>query len=56
MLTLILNHVCKMDPWAPFYKHGSTLIPAWIYNHLPGKVCDGITYPFLNFNGCTVDV
>ena len=23
---------------SPFYKHGLTLIPAWISNHTPGKV------------------
>ena len=40
----------------PFYKHGLTLIPAWISNHMPRKVWDEITYPFLNFNGCTVGV
>ena len=28
----------------------------WICNNLPGKVWDEITYPFLNFNGCTVEV
>ena len=28
-----------------------TLIPAWISNHQPGKMCDEITYSFLNFNG-----
>ena len=39
-----------------FYLHGLTLIPAWISNHLPRKVWDEITYPFLNFNGCTVEV
>ena len=33
-----------------------TLIPAWIRNHMPGKVWDEITYPFLNFNGATVEV
>ena len=27
-----------------------TLIWAWISNHMPGKVWDEITYPFLNFN------
>ena len=41
---------------SPFYKHGLTLIPAWISNHMPGKVWDEITYPFLNFNSCTVEV
>ena len=29
-----------------------TLTPAWISNHMPIKVWDEITYPFLNFNGC----
>ena len=33
-----------------------TLIPAWINNHMPNKVWDEITYPFLNFNDCTVEV
>ena len=40
----------------PFYSHGVTLIPARISNYMPGKVWDGITYPFLNLNGCTVEV
>ena len=39
-----------------FYYQGLTLIPAWISNHTPSKVWDEITYPFLNFNGCTVEV
>ena len=39
-----------------FYWHGLTLIPAWMSNHMPGRVWDEITYPFLNFNGCTVEV
>ena len=38
------------------FKHGLTLIPAWIRNHTPSKVWDEITYPFLNFNGTTVEV
>ena len=41
---------------SPFYKHDLTLIPACISNHTPSKVWDRITYPFLNFNGCTVEV
>ena len=40
----------------PFYKHGLTLIPAWISNYMPGKVWDEITYLFLDFNGYTVKV
>ena len=41
---------------APFYWHGLTLIPAWISNHMPSNMWDEITYPFLNFNGATVEV
>ena len=33
-----------------FYRHGLTLIPAWISNHMRTKVWDEITYPFSNFN------
>ena len=44
---------CTRDP---FYKHGLTLIPAWISNHMPSKVWEEIIYPFPNFNGCTVEV
>ena len=32
------------------------LIPAWISNHTPSKMSDDITYPFTNFNSCTVEV
>ena len=24
--------------------------------HIHYNMCDGITYPFLNFNGCTIEV
>ena len=44
------------DYWDPFYYHGLTLILVWISNHIHVKVWDEITYPFLNFNGCTVEV
>ena len=40
----------------PFCCHGLTWISAWIWNHMPGKLGDEITYPFLNFNSCTVEV
>ena len=40
--------------WGPFYKHGLTLIPAWITNHIHYNVWDEITYQFSNFNGATV--
>ena len=32
----------------PFYQHGLALIPALISYHMPSKVWDEITYPFLN--------
>ena len=46
----------KPDTSNSIYKHGLTLITAWISNHMPSNMWDEITYPFLNFNGCTVEV
>ena len=46
-----LYHACS-----PFHWHGLTLIPAWINNQMLSKVWGAITDPFLNFNGCTVEV
>ena len=43
-------------PCGHFYYHGLTLIPAWISNYIHYNVWDEITYPFLNFNGATVEV
>ena len=48
--------MCDIDISDPFYCHGLTLIPACISNYVYHEVCDEITYPFLNFNGCTVEV
>ena len=54
--------VDSLLPKAPFYYqgaiywHGLTLIPAWISNYIHYNVWDEITYPFLNFNGATVEV
>ena len=39
-----------------FYSHGLTLIEAWISYYIHYKVWDGITYPFPNFKGATVEV
>ena len=39
-----------------FYYYGLTLIPAWISNYIHYNMWDEITYPFLNFSGCTVEV
>ena len=33
-------------------KWWNSKCPAWISNHMPSRVWDEITYPFLNFNGC----
>ena len=46
----------NFSTWGPFYQHGLTFIPAWISNYIHYNVWDEITYPFLNFNGCTVEV
>ena len=43
-------------PCGPFYLHGLTLIPAWMSNYIHYKRWYEITYPFLNFNGATVEV
>ena len=45
-----------IDTCDPFYKHGITLITAWISNLMPNKVWDEITYPSLNLNGCSAEV
>ena len=45
-----------VDLWRPIFYHGLTLIPVWISNHMSGKLWDKNTYPFPNFNGCTVEV
>ena len=37
-------------------QHGLTLIPTWISNYIHYKLWDEITYPFLNFNGASVEV
>ena len=37
------------------YEHGLNLIKPWICDHIPSKMWDGITYPFPNFNGVTVE-
>ena len=52
-----LANLCQKNiPLAPLLLTCLTLIPAWIRNHMPSNVWDEITYPFLNFNGCTVEV
>ena len=56
-VSLILISRCDcVDTRAPLYYHGLTLISAWISNYIYYKLWGEITYPFLNFNGCTVEV
>ena len=44
-------------PRSHIYQHGLiTFIPACISDNIHNKVWDKITYPFPNFNGCTVEV
>ena len=45
-----------MNTGSPFYLHGLTLIPTWKSNLMHSNAWDGITYPFQNFNGATVEV
>ena len=40
----------------PLYLHDLTLIPALKINRTHYKVCDEITYPFLNVNDESVEV
>ena len=42
--------------WGPFYQHRLTLIQPWLSDHLPNKVWNETTYPFTNFNDCTIEV
>ena len=39
-----------------YYEHISTSIPVCIGDHMPNRVWDEITYPFPNFDSCTVEV
>ena len=45
-----------MISMGPFYQHGLTLFLAWISNYTHYNVYDEIIYPFINFNGATVEV
>ena len=56
MVNIMSSHILLCFTCGPFYWHGLTLIPAWISNHTLSKVWEEITYPSLNFNGCTVEV
>ena len=53
-LSLVYTLQWMQSPGAPFTN--MDLISAWTSNHMPSKVWDGITFPFLNFHGYTVEV
>ena len=46
-----------MDKWPgnPFYKHGLTLIPAWMCNYIYYTVWDEMIDPFQNFNSAAIE-
>ena len=46
------------QPWRIWMNksYKSPFITTWMSNHMSIKVWDEITYPFLNFNGATVEV
>ena len=56
IIILLVSRSMQLHPRAPFTNIGWTLIPARISDHIPSKVWDEITYPFPNFNGCSVEV
>ena len=37
---LVAQRVAMATTRGPFYRHGLTLMPAWISNHMPGKMWD----------------
>ena len=48
------NLYIDMAPWGPFYKHGLTLISAWMGNYIHYIMWDEIIHPSPNFNGETI--
>ena len=53
---IYIREVSNSKPCGHSNWHGSTLIPAWISSDIQYNVWGGITYPFPNFNGYTVEV
>ena len=63
LILFFYNHMVSgsqsVSGWNPgprFTNMILTKIPAWISNHMPNKVRDGITNLFRNFNSTTVKV
>ena len=44
------------SPYVLWYLPPRASIASWISNHVPSKMWDEITYPFTNFNSCTIEV
>ena len=56
-ITYAFAVVIKLEPLrTPFYKHGLSLIRAWISNRTHHKMWDDISYPFPNFDGATMEL
>ena len=53
LLHLIVNCPLDKSP-SSLYLHWYIQIPAWISNHITGKLWGEITNPFSNFNGCII--
>ena len=64
---MLVKSTCKLEvDFFPWDQQSCRLkLGSWSYdtsqvgginNHMPSMVRDEITYPFPNFNGCTVDV
>ena len=51
-----IEYVLRKTDSDPLSWHGFTLIPARISNYFHYKKRNEINYPFLNFNGATVEV
>ena len=51
----VASTLFKYQPGAPLLTW-INFNPVWISNHVPIKQWDEVTYPFPNFNGCTVKV
>ena len=56
LVTRVRKSVKTLVIGGPVYSHGSTLILAWICDHMPSKVWDEITQPSPKFNDCTDEV
>ena len=54
LLPVMILWCAVCEHLGPIYKHGLTLIPAWISNHILSKVWELITNSFSNFNGCNI--